>query len=150
MFNDNAHVPAGNTPLGSSMALLAGDGSFDQGAALRDPANEAKLADAKSLIVYVRKSGDDGRVLSFRIPEGVDQLLLLKHGFAFDGNQVVGSIGSVTADSRDDVTDQEYIETISYDGPFAVSKASLTDALNAVEFSLATILIKHGFDVSFR
>jgi hypothetical protein len=149
MFNDSAHVPAGNAPLGQPTASLAGTTTpFDQGAALKRPENIAKLTDPRSLAIYVRKgASDDERWLSFRIPEGVDQVELLEAGFAIDGNQAVVSVSQTDLDGEGRMG---YAYRIFDPKPDWESDDNLPDALQHAEIALMTYLKGRGFSITFK
>ena len=94
------------------------------------------MSDRKALDVYVRLGsggGDEGddtvREISFQIPEGVSQAVLLDHDYAIDGNSAVKSVEA-------------------HKNGF--EQYSLAESLADEEKTLVEWLGEKGFDVVFK
>jgi hypothetical protein len=100
------------------------------------PPNSASLP---IVTIYVRMTPDrdeNKRVISFKIPEGVDTSELHEHGLAVDGNQ---AIATVSPDGNG-----------SFHGPISNSLASsLSAALLNDQKELVAFLREGGFRVQF-
>jgi hypothetical protein len=98
----------------------------------------------KQVAVYVRlvpgdENGHDGRVLSFKVPAGIDPIELLDHGFALDGNQAAATVGPTFHINQEP----------GYVGPFDIFGASLTDALARTQRELVEYFRERGFEPRF-
>jgi hypothetical protein len=96
--------------------------------------------------IYVRlteradKLDADERLISFRIPEGVDPMELLDEGFAIDGNQAVFTVAEVF---------DEGTEHPCFDAPFGERGETLSRALATAQRELVSYLREHGFQPQF-
>lgn len=77
------------------------------------------------------------RLISFRIPDGLDPLDLLEQGFAIDGKQAVASVFW-----------DHLQEELPHVGPF-VNGRSLTSTLQANQLALVEYLRERGFEPKF-
>jgi plasmid stability protein len=124
--------------------LPAGGGAVMADVVARAPLAAAELTPPKPVAaravvtIYVRLNGDDRdqRVLTFKIPEGLDPMDLLDAGFAIDGNQAAGSVHP-TADDGD-----------PFDGPLATGR-TLVDALRNNQVAAVAFLRDRGFAARF-
>jgi hypothetical protein len=91
--------------------------------------------------IYVRLGTDSNeRVVSFRIPEGLDPLELLDLGLTLDGNQAAFAVSRVGSDP----------EKVWYQSPLVESlNRSLTGALGDAQRELVKYLREKGFTPQF-
>lgn len=80
----------------------------------------------------------EARLISFRIPEGLDSLALLDRGFAIDGNQAAFVVAFNT----------EAQDAIPFESPFG-SGSTLMGALADSQKNLVKFLREHGFEPQF-
>lgn len=101
-------------------------------------------APTKSVVsIYVRLGHNEDeaeRTIAFRIPEDVDQMELLEHGFAIDGRDAIFTVAQEV---------NNYSGETYYDAPFGKQAATLSGALNLAQRDLVAYLREHGCDPKF-
>jgi len=92
--------------------------------------------------IYVRLGESDReRVVSFRIPDGIDPLELLERGLALDGNQAAFSVTESDGDPE---------EGIGFGSPLIErGNRTLTGALGDSQRALVAFLRDRGFEPLF-
>jgi hypothetical protein len=104
---------------------------------------EKKVQESANPIVkiYVRKGvHDDQRLVSFRVPDGLDSMELLDLGYALDGNQAIFTVSSEDGGPEGGIW---------YSSPIAGMNRTLTGALSEAQRVLVNYLREKGLTPQF-